>query len=77
MSLPLHTRAAALVAALSTSAAVIVTVAEIGHPAPDGQGLVATLLVLPTMASNAWAPSPAPPVEQAQAAPVDGPMPQP
>jgi hypothetical protein len=51
MSLPLHTRAAALVAAMSTAAAVIVTVAEIGHPPPDGQGVVASLLALPGIGS--------------------------
>lgn len=60
MSLPLHTRAAALVAALSTAAAVLVTVAEMGHPPPDGQGLVAQLVVLPLM-GTAWADPPAEP----------------
>jgi hypothetical protein len=41
MGLPLHTRAAALAAALSTTAAIIVTMAEIGHPPPDGTGMLA------------------------------------
>jgi hypothetical protein len=43
MGLPLHARAAALVAALSTTAAIIVTMAEIGHPPPDGAGMLAFL----------------------------------
>jgi hypothetical protein len=43
MGLPLHARAAALVAALSTTAAIVVTIAEIGHPPPDGAGMLAFL----------------------------------
>jgi hypothetical protein len=43
MHLPLHTRALALVVALSTTAAIIVTVAQTGHPPPDGQGVIALL----------------------------------
>lgn len=43
MHLPLHTRALALVVALSTAAAIVITVAEIGHPPPDGQGVIALL----------------------------------
>lgn len=73
MSLPLHTRAAALVAAMSTAAAVIVTVAEIGHPPPDGQGIVASLLALPAM-SSAHAPLR---VEQPAAQVTAAEMPQP
>lgn len=45
MSLPLYTRASALVVALSTTAAIIVTVAEIGLPPPDGRGAIASLLL--------------------------------
>jgi hypothetical protein len=45
MNLPLHTRALALVTALSTTAAIIVTVAEIGHPSPDGYGVIASVFV--------------------------------
>jgi hypothetical protein len=45
MDLPLHARAAALVAALSTTAAIVVTIAEIGHPPPDGAGMLAFLQV--------------------------------
>lgn len=41
MSLPLETRAAAAVVALATTAAIINVVAEIGHPAPDGYGMLA------------------------------------
>jgi hypothetical protein len=44
MGLSLHTRATALVASLSIAAAVIVTVAEIGHPPPEGAGMIASLL---------------------------------
>lgn len=44
MGLPLHLRAAALVASLSITAAVIVTVAEIGHPSPDEAGVVAFVI---------------------------------
>ena len=44
MGLPLHTRAAALAASLSIAAAVIITVAEIGHPPSDGVGMIASLL---------------------------------
>ena len=45
MHLPLHTRAFSLLAALSTTAAIIVTIAEIGHPPSDGYGLIATLVL--------------------------------
>ena len=45
MGLPLHTRAAALAASLSIAAAVIITVAEIGHPPSDGVGMISSLLV--------------------------------
>ena len=41
MGLPLHARAAAFVAALSTTAAIIITMADIGHPPPDGAGMLA------------------------------------
>ena len=44
MGLPLHTRAAAFAASLSIAAAVIITVAEIGHPPPDGVGAIASLI---------------------------------
>jgi hypothetical protein len=44
MGLPLHTRAAALVASLSIAATVVITVAEIGHPPADGVGMIASLL---------------------------------
>lgn len=62
MGLPLHTRAAALVASLSVTAAIIVTVADIGHPPPDGAGAIAFLIdtarsVLP---ATAKAEEPAP-----------------
>ena len=50
MHLPLHTRAAALVVALSTTASIIVTLAEMGHPPIDGRGAILSLL----------APAPAP-----------------
>ena len=43
MGLPIHTRAAALAAALSTTSYIIVTIAEIGHPPPDAQGIGAFL----------------------------------
>ncbi len=46
MHLPLHLRAVALVVALSTTAAIIVTVAETGHPAPDGEGAFALVAAL-------------------------------
>jgi hypothetical protein len=46
MHLPLHMRALALVVALSATAAIIVTVAETGHPAPDGQGVFALVAAL-------------------------------
>jgi hypothetical protein len=46
MHLTLHLRALALVVALSTAAAIIMTIAETGHPAPDGQGVFA-LLTMP------------------------------
>jgi hypothetical protein len=52
MGLPLHTRAAALAASLSVTAAVIITVAEVGHPPPDGAGLLAFLV---DTSSAAWA----------------------
>ena len=44
MQLPIHTRAAALVAALSTTSYIVATIAEIGHPPPQPQGVVAFLL---------------------------------
>jgi hypothetical protein len=44
MGLPLHMRAAALVASLSIAATVIITVAEIGHPPADGVGMIASLV---------------------------------
>lgn len=44
MGLPLHVRAAALAASLSVTAAVIITVADIGHPPPDGAGAIAFLV---------------------------------
>jgi hypothetical protein len=47
MGLPLHARAAALAAALSTTAAIIVTMAEIGHPPPDGAGMLSLFLGAP------------------------------
>lgn len=40
MSLPLHTRAFAFVAALSTTAAVITVLSEVGHPPPPGTDLL-------------------------------------
>jgi hypothetical protein len=43
MKLPHHTRAAALVAALATTAAIVNVMAEIGHPPPSGQGMLAWL----------------------------------
>jgi hypothetical protein len=43
MGLPLHTRAAALAASLSIAATVVITVAEIGHPSPNGVGMIASL----------------------------------
>ena len=44
MSLSLHTRAAALVVALSTTASIIVTLAEMGHPPLDGRGAILSLV---------------------------------
>lgn len=44
MGLPLHMRAAALVASLSIAATVIITVAEIGHPPESGVGMIASLV---------------------------------
>ena len=44
MDLPLYTRAAAFVVACSTAASIIVTVAEMGHPPPDGRGVIESLL---------------------------------
>jgi len=44
MHLPLHTRAAALVVALSATASIIVTLAEMGHPPIDGRGAILSLL---------------------------------
>jgi hypothetical protein len=49
MSLPLHTRAMALVVAVSTTSAIIITVAELGHPPADGYGAIATLLLPESM----------------------------
>lgn len=49
MNLPLHTRAAALVIALSTTAAIIVTLAEMGHPPPDGSGAILSLIAPETI----------------------------
>jgi hypothetical protein len=51
-------RAAALVAALSTTAAILVTVAEIGHPPPDGVSTLA-LLLDPWHAASRVLPAPA------------------
>ena len=48
MNLPLHTRALALAVALSTTAAILTTVAEIGHPSPDGYGVIAGVFLRDT-----------------------------
>ena len=73
MGLPLHTRAAALVAALSTTAAIIVTMAEIGHPPPDGYGLLSLLQVPDRGSPQLLAPVKPEPVQ----GPVALEMPQP
>jgi len=43
MNLPSYMRASALAVALSVTAAIIMTLAEIGHPAPDGVSTIASL----------------------------------
>ena len=43
MHLPLHTHAAALVVALSATASIIITLAEMGHPPLDGRGAILSL----------------------------------
>ena len=44
MNLPFYARALCAIVALSIAAAMVITVAEIGHPAPDGIGAIASLL---------------------------------
>ena len=54
LQLPLHTRAGALVASLATTAFIIITLAEMGHPPPDGRGAILSLLVpVPVPAARA------------------------
>jgi hypothetical protein len=45
MNLPVSTRLFSLVAAVCIALACVITIAEIGHPPPDGIGAIASLVL--------------------------------
>jgi hypothetical protein len=55
MSLPLHVHAAALLAAITVTTVVVDVMAEIGHPGPEGAGVLALFKPTPQAAQSAFA----------------------